>query len=129
MSSGRMLCLATLFIAACIVALGIGLGVVFTRKLDEISSNKCMGAGSEADVTTTRNQPAATTTPSSQTGSIEGKYRYAAIASDADQICSTIGTYVHVYSILGKCLIRKLYMYHGFKDVRNFIKIIKTLVY
>ena len=96
MSSGRMFCLATLFIAACIVALGIGLGVILTRKLDDISSNKCMGEGSEAEVTTPRTQPAETTTPSSQTGSIEGKYRYAAIASDADQICSTIGTYVYL---------------------------------
>ena len=106
MSSGRMLCLATLFIAACIVALGIGLGVILTRKLDEISSKKCMGEGSEAEVTTTRTRPAATT-PSSQTGSIEGKYRYAAIASDADQICSTIGTYVFLeVLILMKGLIR-----------------------
>ena len=126
MSSGRMVCLATFFIVACIVALGIGLGVILTRKLDEISSNKCMGEGSEAEVTTTRTQP--TTTPSSQTGSIEGKYRYAAIASDADQICSTIGTYVHLeVLILMKGLIRNYYIYPDFKDVGIKTKIVDLM--
>ncbi|KAK3084146.1 hypothetical protein FSP39_008991 [Pinctada imbricata] len=99
-SKGRLLILATLLIVLCIAALGIGLGIVLTRKIDDSVTKNVGEDGTESGQGVTQpglggttSPPYRTTAPPYRTSdSLEGRYRFAAVASDASQTCPKIGT-------------------------------------
>ncbi|XP_062597984.1 glutathione hydrolase 1 proenzyme-like [Saccostrea cucullata] len=90
MSQGRLIIIATFLIIACIIALGLGLGFVLTRDKDS-NQTPCGEQGTESGTSSTGSPPTTTTKPAPEgTPSIEGHYRYAAIASDTGT-CAQIG--------------------------------------
>ncbi|OWF36580.1 gamma-glutamyltranspeptidase 1-like [Mizuhopecten yessoensis] len=94
MSSGRALIVSTLVIIVAIACLGIGLGIGVYNMIQDIN-RECAPTASPARATPqpTRvpTQAPPTTTTDTPTLSIDGTYRYGAVAADAAQ-CSTIGT-------------------------------------
>ncbi|XP_060064170.1 glutathione hydrolase 1 proenzyme-like [Ylistrum balloti] len=82
---GRYLLCATIFICLAIAGVGVGLGVYIHNVSDKLSSD-CPTVSSPVQSTVPTTTPSSTASPS-----IEGSYRYGAVASDAG-ICSTIGT-------------------------------------
>ena len=99
-SQSRMLLLSTLLICVLIIALGVVLGIKLygDDSSDNDNKNTISGeAGSEGGSTTpatpyrtTPSPTIVTTTAPFTSESVEGHYRYAAVASDAGP-CSTIG--------------------------------------
>ena len=100
-SQSRMLLLSTLLICVLIIALGVVLGIKLygDDSSDNDNKNTISGeAGSEGGSTTpatpyrtTPSPTIVTTTAPFTSESVEGHYRYAAVASDAGP-CSTIGS-------------------------------------
>lgn len=93
-----MLIVSTFLICSLIIALGVVLGLKIYKDDNQNKNTICGEAGSEGgeSVTTTPTPtirlPTTTGTPQFVSESIEGHYRYAAVASDAGPPCSTIGT-------------------------------------
>lgn len=99
-SQSRMLIVSTFLICSLIIALGVVLGLKIYKDDNQNKNTICGEAGSEGgESVTTTPTPTSTIRPPTTTGtpqfvseSIEGHYRYAAVASDAGPPCSTIGT-------------------------------------
>ncbi|KAJ8312367.1 hypothetical protein KUTeg_009740 [Tegillarca granosa] len=85
-SKGRLLILAAVVLLAAIIAIAVGLGVaLYEHKRDHDQYVKCDDRQQTTTATPT------TTLPYPVSESIEGKYKYAAVASDAGE-CSTVGS-------------------------------------
>lgn len=82
MSKGRAWAIVTIITVALIVALGVGLGLGLRKKDDDNTE----------EVSSTTQIPTTTHSPlySPPSASIEGRYRFAAVAADSGE-CSKIG--------------------------------------
>ena len=95
MSKSRILAIVTILTVSAIVAIGLGLGLGLRKGNDEIddaNSNGCPQQVTGQQPTSTTPAPT-TTSPlyNPPSGSKEGRYRFAAVAADAEE-CSQIGT-------------------------------------
>ena len=109
-SHSRMVIISTFLVCTLIIALGIVLGIKIYKNDNESSNPTCGESGSEGQLTGTQQKTTVgpkttpkitlpTTSPETTrfiSNSVEGHYRYGAVASDAG-LCSTVGTWVQVY--------------------------------